>query len=97
MNTLQAPAIERYRKRRVQDLETCRTAFSRGGGGSTDWTALETIGHRLKGNGASFGFPELGDLGARLEEGAKDQDRRSCSALIDELAHWVNENTGPSA
>ncbi len=33
-----------------------------------DTAGLGAIGHRLKGNGASYGFPEITDIGAQIED-----------------------------
>ena len=33
-----------------------------------DAAAVASLGHRLKGNGASYGFPEITAIGAQIEE-----------------------------
>lgn len=40
-----------------------------------NFEAIRVLGHDLKGTGAGYGFPELGDLGAEIEKAAKAQDR----------------------
>lgn len=50
-----------------------------------DFEQIARLGHRLKGSGGSFGFPELTSLGARLEAVARDNDRVGCARVLEEL------------
>ena len=38
------------------------------------FASIEMIGHKLKGNGSTFGYPELTQLGLAIEEAAKKLD-----------------------
>ena len=38
-----------------------------------DFTDLGFIGHSMKGSGASYGFPEISELGAEMEKAAKNR------------------------
>ncbi len=46
------------------------------------------IGHRLKGNGKTFGFPEISEIGLHLESAglAKDQN-----GILDEISNLQTE------
>ena len=50
-----------------------------------DAAALGGLGHRLKGNGASYGFPEISALGAQIEQLGKTGDLDAICPLIEQL------------
>jgi two-component system sensor histidine kinase/response regulator len=54
-----------------------------------DARALGAIGHRLKGNGASYGFPEITEIGARIEELGKAGNLDAIRPQIERL-HQIN-------
>ncbi len=63
LTDLQLRLLPRYRVILSTELnrlnpETCATSD------------LETVGHKLKGNGSMYGFPTLSELGAKLETAA---------------------------
>jgi len=37
----------------------------------SNWESIESIAHKLAGNAGSYGFNELGEIGANLEEACK--------------------------
>lgn len=50
-----------------------------------DMEPLARLGHQLKGEGAAFGFPILGDVGARLEQAARREDAAAAAAMLSRL------------
>ena len=42
--------------------------------GQSDFATIQTIGHRMKGSGVSFGFDAVSDIGRALEESAKEEN-----------------------
>jgi len=54
-----------------------------------EWARLKDIGHRLKGNAKTYGFEELGRLGARLEEVALPKDAGATQDCIRLLQDYV--------
>lgn len=83
----------RYRERRQSDLKVARESLN-----CLDFSALETIGHNLKGNGVSFGFPELSLLGEALETSAKSTNLGKAQECLDQLERWLektNQLCGP--
>ncbi len=54
-----------------------------------DFEQIARFGHRLKGSGGSFGFPELTSVGSRLETAAKLGDVPACSVALDELGRCL--------
>ncbi len=77
----------RYRQRRQLDLANCRHGLSQ-----NDFSTLITVGHNLKGNGVSFGYPELSHLGQRLENAAKTANHQMASECLEQLEAWLARN-----
>lgn len=77
-------AIAQYVARREKDLRDVQAALAHG-----DFAFVATIGHRFQGSASSFGFPELGEVGARLEAGAHAADPGATAAAISELEAWL--------
>jgi HPt (histidine-containing phosphotransfer) domain-containing protein len=50
-----------------------------------DAAALGGLGHRLKGNGASYGFPKITEIGAEIEALGKAGRLDAIVPLIDQL------------
>lgn len=51
---------------------------------------LAVLGHRLKGSGAGYGFPELTRLGAEIEDGANGQDLGRVAEAVRNLARYLD-------
>ncbi|RST30690.1 Hpt domain-containing protein [Sphingomonas ginkgonis] len=58
----------RYREKCAGELEPLRAALADG-----DEQRLRDIGHRFAGNGGTFGYPVLSDLGAALEQAVEER------------------------
>jgi CheY-like chemotaxis protein len=76
--------VGRFIERRRSEIQRLRAAHL-----ASDFEDLRSIGHNLKGVGSSYGFPELGELGAKIERAARAQDDVALAQLIDELARFV--------
>ncbi len=50
---------------------------------------IERLGHNMKGNGASYGFAPITDIGQRLEAAARLQHRVEIVALTEALASYL--------
>jgi len=55
-------------------------------------TAL-LLAHRLKGEGANFGFKEISDLGAMLATAAQNKDFRTARAALEKLRAFLSKAT----
>lgn len=66
---------------RRADLERLGPAIAAG-----DFAAVRAVGHVFKGSGATFGFPEAGRLGERLEAAAEAVDAAAARGIACELA-----------
>ena len=56
-----------------------------------DYDTVRSLGHNMKGTGASFGLPQISALGDRLERAAKEQCADSVLAANSELAQFLEE------
>ncbi|GAB1721993.1 MAG: response regulator [Nitrospira sp. CR1.1] len=66
---------------RRQDVDRMQDAIERG-----DYETIRSMGHRIKGLAGSYGFPDIGQAGAQLEQAGKDHDRALIRRTIDQLA-----------
>ncbi len=55
---------------REKDVRTLRDALIK-----HDFRTVQTIGHRMKGDGGGFGFDRITEIGAAMERAAKLEDR----------------------
>ena len=55
----------------------------------SDFEAIGTLGHNLKGTGGSFGFPELTIIGAEIESAAEKRDSGQLGRLANRLERYV--------
>jgi len=77
---------ERFLSHRTREVTAAKGALRRG-----DFEALETLGHNLRGNGPSYGFPRLGVLGTHIEAAARARDAGKLDTLLSRLASAVSE------
>jgi HPt (histidine-containing phosphotransfer) domain-containing protein len=78
--------MNRYLDRRKRDLEKCLSSLSR-----HEYQEIEKVGHQLKGNGSTFGHPELSVIGKKLELAAQAHDLDSLEKALKEFSGWVSE------
>ena len=70
----------RYFERRKHDLECCLHSLE-----GDNYSVLEKTGHQLKGSAATFGFPELAQVGHELEAAARKKDKQQMERAIQKL------------
>lgn len=73
----------KYLERKTAEIAAIRAAAA------PDREALQRLGHQMKGNAVTFGFPSLGEIGAAMESAAKSGDEGSLRALVDRLERDV--------
>jgi CheY-like chemotaxis protein len=76
--------LPKFIEHRERDIAAVREAILH-----LDFLAIATIGHNLRGNAASYGFPELSALGESLELAANDCDMRSVDEVFERLSRFV--------
>jgi HPt (histidine-containing phosphotransfer) domain-containing protein len=79
--------MTRYLERRIRELEDCQRFLA-----DKQFTKLEKVGHQLRGNGVTFGFPELSSIGIKLEQSSQDKDLPSTHEALQEFSRWVEEH-----
>jgi HPt (histidine-containing phosphotransfer) domain-containing protein len=69
-----------FLQRRAGDVQRIRDALA-----LNDFKVIATIGHNLRGNGASYGFPMLSSIGEAMEKGAVARDAAAIARALDLL------------
>ncbi len=54
------------------------------------WHEIQMIGHKLKGNAASYGFEKLTELGSFLEIAAKEHNHNQIQELISQIEIYLS-------
>ncbi|GAB7024610.1 Hpt domain-containing protein [Salidesulfovibrio brasiliensis] len=78
------PILPRYLEIREREQEALQRAVERG-----DMDEAGLIGHRTKGSGASFGLPEVTEIGRGIEMAAKAGDSEQVRKLVDRLGDYM--------
>ncbi|VAX25918.1 hypothetical protein MNBD_NITROSPINAE02-440 [hydrothermal vent metagenome] len=73
-----ADLIPEYLEGREKDLTDLRAALEQG-----DYGQIARIGHSLKGSGGGYGFDLLSEIGAELENTARQTNKESAP-------RWIN-------
>lgn len=76
-----------YLNRRKMEIEELKQGLQH-----DDFDVAVNIGHRLKGNGETFGFPAIGQIGIEMEQAGKTKDKEKLQETIDLLTENVEEN-----
>jgi HPt (histidine-containing phosphotransfer) domain-containing protein len=79
------PIMGRYFELVREDLAAAGSAMAAG-----DADGVRMVGHRLKGNGTSYGFPRLTELGAAMEQAALRGDLPGAAASADEIREFID-------
>ncbi len=76
--------LPKFMAHRERDIAAVREAIIR-----LDFAAIATVGHNLRGNAASYGFPQMSVLGASLEAAANGRNLRRVDEVLEELEACV--------
>jgi|HubBroStandDraft_1064217.scaffolds.fasta_scaffold07323_2 HPt (histidine-containing phosphotransfer) domain-containing protein len=80
-NDLPYQVVAGYLDKCRKGLQPLKAAIER-----FDYDFVTVYGHRMKGCGASYGFPILSETGASMEQAARarnDDDLRNCAATLE--------------
>jgi HPt (histidine-containing phosphotransfer) domain-containing protein len=72
--------IPAYLERRGEDCMQLSALFAK-----KDFEGIMKIAHKLKGNGSSFGFDHITELGEQLNQAAKIEDQEVVKKIIHEF------------
>lgn len=86
MSMISPEAMKKYVQRRADDLSACKLAVA-----NKDAAVIENIGHKIKGNGLTFGYPELAEIGKDMEAAAVAKDWDLISLKVTTFEEWFNE------
>lgn len=78
---------KKYLHRRVDEIKDLKHCLD-----NEDFDIAFNIGHRLKGNGETFGYPLISVLGITIEQAAIAKDKIKLANAIVELEDNVKEN-----
>ena len=73
---------------RKKDTETLRDALAR-----HDFGTVQTLGHRMKGDGGGFGFDRITEIGAAMERAAKLDDQATIEQHLAQLEDFLKRVT----
>lgn len=72
---------------RGRDLASILAALDQG-----DFETVARLGHNMRGNGNSYGFPEISAIGKELEAAAKARDEESIRDQMAMLEVWIEQH-----
>jgi HPt (histidine-containing phosphotransfer) domain-containing protein len=67
------------------DITAIVAAIARG-----DYAEIASIAHRIKGEGGSYGFDGISEIGAEIERAATEQDRAAVLRCAHELTAYLD-------
>ena len=78
--------IPAFLTRKQADLETLKSALETG-----DLATIAALGHKIKGEGGSFGFDVMSEIAGALEATGKKGDREAARQLIADLSTYLEK------
>ena len=76
--------IPNFMQRRQDDVARLYEAL-----GVSDFEAIRVIGHSMKGTGGGYGFDGISEIGAAIEEAAKDSALDAVQAGVERLVDYL--------
>lgn len=78
--------IPGYLHRREEDILALRSFLA-----GKDFKSIKMLAHKLKGNGSSFGFDRISDLGGSLMQASDGQNVEEILKLISDLRAEIDQ------
>ncbi len=77
----------------VDYLDRCRASLLalQSALAKTEFDSTRVLGHRMKGSGGGYGIPRLTEIGAGIEQAAKNQDSGELQRQIAALGDFLNQ------
>lgn len=76
--------IPGYLTRRDQDIETLKSYIK-----TKDFAGVKWLAHKLKGNGSSFGFDKISQIGTQLTEASDSKNIQDIERLVSTLENEI--------
>lgn len=77
--------VPEFLENRQKDIEVLKTAFQ-----EKDYLTIKDIGHGMRGNGTSFGFVTITELGRCMENAADEKQDGIINEMIESLAQYLS-------
>lgn len=78
------PIMDRYLELRLEDVAQLVDAAA-----GRDFETVARIGHTLKGNGSSYGFDALSELGRDIELAGRETDADRAASLAETVRSFI--------
>ena len=76
--------IPEFLDNRRSDVESIRSAVA-----NHDYETVRVLGHSMKGSGGGYGFDDITEIGAALEQAAKRKDNTAIGDELEKLASYL--------
>jgi CheY-like chemotaxis protein len=83
-----APLVPDFLRNRRDDVEAIRSLLE-----VADFGRVQSLGHRMKGTGKSYGFATISRIGASIEQAAHQNDAAAIEQLVNDLAAYLDRVT----
>lgn len=80
-----APLVPAFLENRREDVATMKPLLER-----AEFGRIQSIGHRMKGTGRSYGFKTISRIGADIELAGYRNDARALERLVEELDDYLS-------
>jgi HPt (histidine-containing phosphotransfer) domain-containing protein len=77
--------VPAYLEGRRRDMLAVLAALDKG-----DYEQIRTVGHKMRGSGTGYGFPEITAIGQRLELAAESRDAAKARNYIADLSEYLD-------
>ncbi len=84
--------LPKFFANRERDVATLRGALA-----VEDFETIARLGHNMRGNGVSYGFPEVSAIGKRIERAGLRREARVIADQVAKLEAWVARIRTPTA
>lgn len=86
MVNISTDARKKYLERRMKDVDDLRESLK-----NNDFDFAIGVGHKIKGNGETFGHPEISKIGINIEDAAILKNKEELSLFVEKFALIVEE------
>jgi HPt (histidine-containing phosphotransfer) domain-containing protein len=80
--------LPRFIGHRARDVETIRRALRQ-----PDFETIARLGHNMRGNGLSYGFPDIAAIGEAMETAANTGNPKGVLEHLAALEVWLARNS----
>jgi CheY-like chemotaxis protein len=74
-----------YLKHRKNDIQKMKDALK-----ESDFSTIESIAHKIKGSGESYGFKKAGQIGKEIEKSAQEENLEKIDRLLEEFESYLD-------